>query len=104
MYAVISDRGRQFGVRVGDVIRCDHRPNSESGQAVTFDSVTLVSNEGEVRVGKPTLDGAAVTGEVVGDVKGEKLVVFKYRRRKNSRTKNGHRQSYTAVRITDISV
>jgi large subunit ribosomal protein L21 len=102
MYAVISDRQRQFTVREGDVIQCDTIATSEPGQSVVFDHVSLVSHEGTVRVGKPTVDGAKVTGEVLGDTKGPKLVVFSFKRRKNSRTKNGHRQRYTRVRITSI--
>ena len=102
MYAVISDRQRQFTVREGDVILCDTMDSVESGQEVTFDQVALVSNEGQVRVGKPLVEGAAVKGEVLGSAKGPKLVVFKFRRRKDSRCKNGHRQHYTRVRITSI--
>jgi large subunit ribosomal protein L21 len=102
MYAVISDRQRQFTVREGDVILCDTMSSAEPGQEVQFDRVSLVSDEGQVRVGKPHLDGASVKGEVLGAAKGPKLVVFKYRRRKDSRRKNGHRQKYTRVRITSI--
>jgi large subunit ribosomal protein L21 len=69
---------------------------------VTFDEVLLVGEEGEVRVGRPTLEGASVTGEVLGVAKGEKLVAFRFKRRKNVRVKRGHRQKYTRVRITGI--
>ncbi len=102
MYAVISDRDRQHTVREGDVILCDTLASNEPGETITFDQVTLISNEGDVRVGKPTVDGALVRGEVLGLAKGEKLVVFKFKRRKNSRKKRGHRQHYTRVRITSI--
>ena len=101
MYAVINDRSRQFTVREGDEILCDTFA-TEPGQEVRFDQVALVSNEGDVRVGKPLVEGASVVGEVVGPAKGPKLVVFKFRRRKDSRTKRGHRQGYTRVRITSI--
>jgi len=103
MYAVISDRQRQFTVREGDVILCDTMTSAEPGQEVSFDQVSLVSNEDQVRLGKPLVAGASVTGEVLGAVKGPKLVVFKFRRRKDSRVKNGHRQKYTRVRITSIN-
>ncbi|MFT5284524.1 MAG: large subunit ribosomal protein L21 [Planctomycetota bacterium] len=102
MYAVISDRQRQFTVREGDVILCDTMDSVESGQEISFDQVALVSNEGQVRLGKPLVEGASVKGEVLGLAKGPKLVVFKFRRRKDSRCKNGHRQKYTRVRITSI--
>lgn len=102
MYAVINDRTRQHTVREGDVITCDTLADVEPGAEISFDDVALVSDEGNVRVGKPSLEGASVKGEVVGPVKGDKLVVFKFKRRKGSRTKNGHRQAYTAVRITSI--
>ena len=62
----------------------------------------LIGDEGEVKIGKPTLEGASVTGEVLGEAKGQKLVIFRFKRRKNIRRKTGHRQRYTRVRITDI--
>ena len=91
MYAVISDRGQQFGVREGDTILCDLNGAWAAGQEIQFDQVHLLSN-----------DGASVKAEVIGLQAGEKLVVFKFKRRKDSRTKRGHRQKYTAVRITSI--
>ena len=103
MYAVISDRGRQLLVRAGDVVLCDPEEGREKGSKLVFDRVLLVSNEGEVKVGRPTVEGATVTGEVLGDTKGKKLVVFRFKRRKNVRVKRGHRQRYTRVRITAIS-
>ena len=102
MYAVISDRGRQTGVRVGDVVDLDLSSDLEPGSNVTFDQVMLLANEGETRVGTPTVDGASVTAEVVGEAKGDKLVVFRFKRRKNVRVKRGHRQRYTRVKITGI--
>ena len=101
MYAIISDRNNQATVRVGDVVLCDLM-DAESGTEITFDNVLLVGDEGEVKVGKPSLDGVSVKGEVLGLARGEKLVVFRFKRRKNIRRKNGHRQSYTRVRITSI--
>lgn len=103
MYAIISDRNNQATVRVGDVVLCDLM-DAESGTEITFDNVLLVGDEGEVKVGKPSLDGVTVKGEVLGLVRGEKLIVFRFKRRKNIRRKNGHRQSYTRVRITSIDV
>ena len=103
MYAVISDRNNQATVRVGDEILCDLMGDAERGSTVTFDNVLLVGGEGGVKVGKPTVSGAKVTGEVVRMERGAKVVVFRFKRRKNIRVKKGHRQSYTRVRITDIA-
>ena len=101
MYAIISDRNNQATVRVGDEVLCD-LTGAEAGAPVVFDQVLLIGDEGEVKIGKPTLEGASVTGEVLGEVKGKKLVIFRFKRRKNIRRKTGHRQHYTRVRITDI--
>ena len=103
VYAVISDRSRQATVRVGDVISCDLNSDLEPGSTVTFDDVLLLSDEGKVTVGKPNVSGAKVTGEVIGETKGEKIVVFRFKRRKNVRVKTGHRQRYTDVKITNIT-
>ena len=103
MYAIISDRSNQATVRVGDEIICDLMDDGERGTTVTFDNVLLIGDEGSVKIGKPTVDGATVTGEVMGLERGDKLVIFRFKRRKNIRVKNGHRQSYTRVRITDIN-
>ena len=102
MYAIISDRNQQATVRVGDEIVCDLM-DVAPGSQVTFDNVLLVSNEGDVKIGKPQLDGASVDAEVIGPASGKKLVIFRFKRRKNVRTKTGHRQKYTKVRITSIN-
>lgn len=103
MYAIISDKGQQARVQVGDVVRFAYRADAEPGQSITFGDVLLVSNEGEVQTGTPKVDGASVSGEVVGHTKGKKLIVFRFKRRKNVRVKRGHRQKYTDVRITAIN-
>jgi large subunit ribosomal protein L21 len=103
VYAIISDRSRQITVREGDVIQCDHQDNLEPGAKLTFDNVLLVSNEGKVTIGTPQVEGASVSAEVIGPTKGPKLVVFRFKRRKNVRVKRGHRQAYLAVRITGIN-
>ena len=102
VYAVIRDRGRQSSVRVGDLLECDLNDDWKEGDSVTFDEVLVLSNEGEVKVGTPCVDGASVTAEVLGLAKGPKEVVFRFKRRKNVRVKKGRRQSYTRVRITKI--
>ncbi len=102
MYAIISDRNQQERVQVGDEILCDLMDEAEVGSEVSFDQVLLVGEEGSVKIGKPTLAGALVRGEIVGSERGQKLIVFHFKRRKNIHRKNGHRQSYTRVRITAI--
>ncbi len=102
MYAVISDRGRQTQVRVGDVVSCDFNGAWQPGEVVVFDRVLLVSNEGAVRVGSPTVPGARVQGEVLGHIKGPKVIAFRFKRRKNVRVKRGYRPGYTQVRIQAI--
>ena len=103
MYAVINDSDQQTTVREGDVILCDLKKNAQPGDQITFDQVLLVGNEGSVQVGKPNVDGATVSGEVVGEKKGEKVISLRFKRRKNVRVKRGHRQRYTCVRITAIN-
>jgi len=101
MYAIIRTGGKQFRAEPGQTIRIPALA-AEVGQTVTFDEVLLAEADGEVRVGRPTLEGAAVEGEVVSHGKGEKIIVFKWKRRKNYRRKKGHRQKYTEVRIGQI--
>lgn len=102
MYAVIQDRGRQHTVRSGDEILCDLDLERSAGEAITFAEVLLIGDEGETRFGKPFIEGAQVVGEVLGVQKSAKLIVFKFKRRKNVRKKQGHRQKYTRVRIKEI--
>ena len=104
MFALISDRTRQYGVRVGDVVSCDTQSDWKEGDAVTFDRVLLVSNEGKVQVGKPTVAGATVQGKVLGSYRGPKTISMRFKRRKNVRRKQGHRQGYVRVEITGIQV
>lgn len=102
MYAVISDRSRQHTVRTGDVILCDLDAAKKAGETVTFEQILVLGHEGKVQLGKPFVKGASVTGEVLGEKKGAKLVVFHFKRRKNVRRKQGHRQGYTQVKIQKI--
>ena len=102
MYAIISESGRQFRVEEGQEFDIDFR-EAQAGDKITFDKVLALSGDGGLKVGKPTVSGASVTAEVLGVKMGDKLVIQKFRRRKNSRTKTGHRQIYTAVRVSEIS-
>lgn len=101
MYAIIEDQGRQYTVRAGDVIRIDRKDANEREQ-LTFDRVLLLRSDDDARVGTPTVDGAKVTATVLGEIKAAKIVVRKFKRRKNYRRKQGHRQRYTQVRIDSI--
>jgi large subunit ribosomal protein L21 len=99
-YAVIRSGGKQYQVSEGETVRVD-RLSGEPGSKVSFGEVLLIGGD-EPKFGTPTIAGAAVEGEIIGDTLGEKLVVFKFRKRKRSRKKAGHRQSYTSVKITKV--
>ncbi len=101
MYAIIQDGGRQYKVQPGQLLDLDYR-ETPSGEKLQFDRVILFSGQDGVRLGSPTIDGLSVEAEVVGPRKGEKLVIQKFRRRKNYRRRTGHRQLYTRVRIGKI--
>ena len=103
MYAIILDRTRQTTVREGEVLLLDLDSSHAVGDKLTFNDVLLVGDEGNVKLGKPLVAGASVTAEVLGMVKGEKLIAFRFKRRKGVRRKRGHRQKYTQVRITGIT-
>ena len=100
MYAIIATGGKQYRVSEGDVIYIE-KIDAQVDSTVSFD-VMLVENEGEVKVGTPVVEGVKVEGKVVGQVRGEKIIVFKYKSKKNYRRKQGHRQPYTKVEITKI--
>lgn len=101
MYAIISEGGRQFKVEEGQEFDIDYR-DLAAGAEVTFDRVLAVQNDETLKVGQPVVEGASVTAEVISVAQGPKLVVQKFRRRKNSRRKTGHRQLYTRVKINKI--
>jgi large subunit ribosomal protein L21 len=101
MYAIIATGGKQYKVAEGDIINVE-KLGVEAGQTVTFDEV-LVVNNGSVQVGNPTVSGASVSATVIGDVKGKKVIVYKYKRKTGYHNKNCHRQSYTKVKIEKIN-
>ena len=101
MYAIIEDGGRQFKVEEGQELELDYR-DIPGGNPITFDRVLAVRDDGGLKLGRPTLAGATVSGEVLGPTQGPKLIVQKFRRRKTYRRKTGHRQLYTRVKITKI--
>ena len=102
MKAIIETGGKQFNVSAGDVILVE-KLLAEEGTAFTFDRVLGIIDGEKTIFGKPLLDGAKVTAEVLGNVKGKKLIVFKYKSKKGFRKKKGHRQPYTRVKISEIS-
>ncbi len=101
MYAIIEACGKQYKVTEGDVVFFE-KLDAEEGKKVKFENVILVSNEGKVEVGAPYVKGAKVEGKVIAHGKGKKIIVFKYKPKKNYRRKQGHRQPYTKVEITSI--
>ena len=101
MYAVIEACGKQYKVTKGDVVFFE-KLEVEEGKKVTFDKVVLLSDDGKVEVGAPYVKGIKVEGKVVAHGKGKKIIVFKYKAKKNYRRKQGHRQPYTKVEITSI--
>ncbi|MBR3763450.1 MAG: 50S ribosomal protein L21 [Clostridia bacterium] len=101
MYAIISAGNKQYRVSEGDTIYID-KVNQEDGSAISFD-VLMVENNGEIKVGNPTVAGAKVEGKVVAQVKGEKIMIYKYKSKKNYHRRQGHRQPYTKVEITAIN-
>jgi len=100
MYAIIATGGKQYRVSEGDVLYIE-KIDAEVDSTVSFD-VLLVENEGDVKVGTPVLEGVKAEGKVVAQGRGEKIIVFKYKAKKNYRRKQGHRQPYTKVEITKI--
>ena len=103
MYAIVEINGQQFKVEEGKKLFVNHMKDVEAGNTVEFDKVLLVDNKGSVQVGAPTVSGAKVVCEVVNPlVKGEKVIVFKMKRRKDSRKRNGHRQQYTQVEVKSV--
>jgi large subunit ribosomal protein L21 len=101
MYAIIRTGGKQFRAEPGKTIKVPSLA-AEVGEAITFEDVLVAATGDDVQVGAPTVAGARVTGEVVEHGKDKKIIVFKWKRRKNYRRKQGHRQKYTAVRIDQI--
>ncbi len=101
MYAIIATGGKQYRVSQGDVIYVE-KIEKANDETIQFD-VLLLGGEGDVKVGTPVVDGAKVEGKVLGQVKGEKIIVYKYKSKKNYARKAGHRQPYTKIEITAIN-
>ncbi len=101
MYAVVKTGGKQYKVQEGDVLRVEKLPG-DVGSEITIDQVLLLTDGESVDVGTPFLESAAVKAEIVAQDKAKKILVFKYKRRKRYRRKQGHRQPFTAIRIDSI--
>ena len=102
MYAIVDIAGQQFKIEKDQKIFV-HRLNAEEGSKVSFDKVLLVDNDGKVNVGVPTVSGANVSATVLSHLKGEKVLVFKKKRRKGYQKMNGHRQYLTCIQIEEIN-
>lgn len=102
MYAIVDIAGKQFKVTQDQYVYAPLM-GEEAGASVDFDKVLLTDDDGKVQIGSPTIKGAKVTGKVLEHVKGDKVIVFKKKRRKGYRVKNGHRQQFTKVLIEKIS-
>ncbi|HDS16544.1 MAG TPA: 50S ribosomal protein L21 [Proteobacteria bacterium] len=102
MYAVLRTGGKQYRVASGDLIEIE-RVAGEAGDTVEFAEVLSLIDDSEVKVGTPLLEGVLVKGEIVSQKRGDKILVFKSKRRKGSRKRQGHRQELTQLRITEVS-
>jgi large subunit ribosomal protein L21 len=102
MYAIIEDGSRQYRVGVGDTIDVDLRDLNEGQETIEFNRVLLVGQGADVRIGRPFVPGASVVAKVEAEVKDDKLVVEKFRRRKGYHVKKGHRQRHIRVTVTDV--
>ena len=102
MYAVIKTGGKQYQVKVGDVVFIE-KIEGEDGATVTFDEVLAIGGDDKFAAGTPTVAGASVSAKILGQTKGKKIIIFKMKPKKGYRNKNGHRQPYTKVEITSIN-
>lgn len=103
MYAIVNTGGKQYRVQPGDTVRVEYLPGDQ-GDLIELEDVRLLSDDdGEVTIGAPTVEGAKVTAEVVTQGRAKKVIVFKYKAKTRYRRKNGHRQNFTELRVTDIS-
>jgi len=102
MYAVIKSGGKQHRVEEGEVLNLE-KLNAEAGETVNFEEVLMIGEGTDLQIGAPFLEGSKVTAEVIEQGRGDKVTIIKFRRRKHYRRQAGHRQSYTKVKITEIS-
>jgi large subunit ribosomal protein L21 len=104
MYAIVDVKDKQFKVREGDTLYVPYHSEADEDDTLTLDRILLVSDgDGDVTIGTPTVDGASATARVLEHVKGDKVIVFKKKRRKRYRVKRGHRQQYTQIEIESLT-
>lgn len=103
MFAVLKTGGKEYRVAKGDIIRVEKLAGNV-GDQVTLKDVLMISGEGQVHLGTPNLSNAAITGEIVREVKGKKVLTYKMKKRKNYRRMKGHRQTYTYLKVNEIAL
>jgi len=103
MYAVIKSGGKQYQVSEGDIVQVE-KIEGQTGDTVELGEVLMLRTDSDVKIGTPVVQGAAVSATIVDQVKGKKIIVYKFKRRKDYRRKQGHRQKYTKLRIESIKV
>lgn len=104
MFAVVNISGKQYRVAEEDTLFIPYTAEAKEGDTLEFPEVLLVADQDEIKVGRPHVLGAHVSGEVIQHVRGDKIIVFKKKRRKRYKVKHGHRQRYTQIRISSLSV
>ncbi len=104
MFAVVNISGKQFRVSEEDTLFIPYAAHAKEGDTLHFPEVLLIADQEDVKVGRPHVAGALVAGEVIQHVRGDKIIVFKKKRRKRYKVKQGHRQRYTQIRISSLSV
>ena len=102
MYAIVDSGGKQYKVREGEILRVE-KLTGEVGDSVSFDKILMFSDGDQVNIGTPLLEDVTVNGHIVEQGKAKKIIVFKYKRRKRYRRKQGHRQQFTAVKVDSIT-
>jgi large subunit ribosomal protein L21 len=102
MYAIVEILGQQFKAEAGKRLYIHRMAEADRGAEIEFDKVLLVDNEGTITVGAPVVEGAKIVCEVLSHVRGEKVIIFKKKRRKTYRKRNGHRQNFTEILIKEI--
>jgi len=103
MNAVVKTGGKEYRISKGDLIRVE-KMEGKVGDQVTMKDILMISDEDKVQVGNPFLTNAVITGEIVQQVRGKKVLIYKMKRRKNYRRTKGHRQTYTYIRVNEISL
>jgi large subunit ribosomal protein L21 len=103
MYAVVKTGGKEYRISKGDIIRIE-KLEGKVGDQITLKDILMVSQEGQIQFGSPYLSNAVITGEITQEIKGKKVLTYKMKRRKNYRRFKGHRQTYTYLKVNDISL